>query len=171
MENRWTNPTWRCDVVVCTKQLTIVPLVAVAVLVAWYTSGLGYLMSVIMAPQNSMVAAVAACMILGGFLNGVEPKYRSLSPVMKRVIGEPASSGHAGPCCFVSCWSLLRLLLLAASSPAARCFASCWSLLHLLLVAASSPAGRPAKCRASCSEQWLLDLKGFQLGLPDASRL
>ena len=61
---------------------------AVAVLVTWYTSGLGYLMSVVMAPQNSMVAAVAVCMIVGGFLNGVEPRYRSLSPVMKHVFGE-----------------------------------------------------------------------------------
>lgn len=61
--------------------------VAVAVLVTWYTSGLGYLMSVVMAPQNSMVAAVATCMIVGGFLNGVEPRYRALSPVMQKVIG------------------------------------------------------------------------------------
>ncbi|KAL0037315.1 hypothetical protein WJX79_001603 [Trebouxia sp. C0005] len=59
----------------------------VAVLVTWYTSGLGYLVSVVMAPQNSMVAAVAVCMIVGGFLNGVEPRYRSLSPVMKHVFG------------------------------------------------------------------------------------
>ncbi|KAL0020410.1 hypothetical protein WJX77_000240 [Trebouxia sp. C0004] len=59
----------------------------VAVLVTWYTSGLGYLMSVVMAPQNSMVAAVAVCMIVGGFLNGVEPRYRSLSSVMKHVFG------------------------------------------------------------------------------------
>ena len=64
---------------------------AVAVLVTWYTSGLGYLMSVVMAPQNSMVAAVAVCMIVGGFLNGVEPRYRSLSPVMKHVFGESNS--------------------------------------------------------------------------------
>ena len=60
---------------------------AVAVLVTWYTSGLGYLMSVVMAPQNSMVAAVATCMIVGGFLNGVEPRYRALSPIMQKVIG------------------------------------------------------------------------------------
>ena len=66
---------------------------AVAVLVTWYTSGLGYLMSVVMAPQNSMVGAVAVCMIVGGFLNGVEPRYRTLSPVMKHVFGEaPALS-------------------------------------------------------------------------------
>lgn len=61
---------------------------AVAVLVTWYTSGLGYLMSVVMAPQNSMVAAVAVCMIVGGFLNGVEPRYRALTPIMKHVFGE-----------------------------------------------------------------------------------
>lgn len=67
---------------------------AVSVLVTWYTSGLGYLMSVVMAPQNSMVAAVATCMIVGGFLNGVEPRYRSLSPVMRKVIGR-RSAFHA----------------------------------------------------------------------------
>ena len=61
---------------------------AVAVLVTWYTSGLGYLMSVIMAPQNSMVAAVAVCMIVGGFLNGVEPRYRTLTTSMKHVFGK-----------------------------------------------------------------------------------
>lgn len=59
-----------------------------AVLVTWYTSGLGYLMSVIMAPQNSMVAAVAVCMIVGGFLNGVEPRYRTLTTPMKHVFGK-----------------------------------------------------------------------------------
>lgn len=69
-----------------------------AVLVTWYTSGLGYLMSVIMAPQNSMVAAVAVCMIVGGFLNGVEPRYRSLTTPMKHVFGE-SSSCH--PCLVV----------------------------------------------------------------------
>ena len=61
---------------------------AVAVLVTWYTSGLGYFMSVVMAPQNSMVAAVAVCMIVGGFLNGVEPKYRTLTTPMKHVFGQ-----------------------------------------------------------------------------------
>ena len=64
---------------------------AAAALLTWYTSGLGYLMSVVMAPQNSMVAAVAVCMIVGGFLNGIEPRYRSLSPVMKNVFGMPSA--------------------------------------------------------------------------------
>ncbi len=53
-----------------------------------HSTRLGYLMSVVMAPQNSMVAAVTVCMVVGGFLNGVEPRYRSLSPVMKHVFGE-----------------------------------------------------------------------------------
>ena len=66
----------------------------VAVLVTWYTSGLGYLMSVVMAPQNSMVGAVATCMIVGGFLNGVEPRYRALSPIMQKVIGMLSSLLH-----------------------------------------------------------------------------
>jgi len=59
----------------------------VAWLVAWYSSGLGYLASVAMAPQNSMVAAATSIMVLGGFLNGVDPRFRSLSPFMKHVIG------------------------------------------------------------------------------------
>ena len=63
---------------------------AVAWMVAWYASGLGYWASVAMAPQNSMVAAATCIMILGGFLNGVDPRFRSLSPFMKHVIGEPA---------------------------------------------------------------------------------
>lgn len=67
---------------------------AVAVLVTWYTSGLGYLMSVTLAPQNSMVAAVAVCMIVGGFLNGVEPRYRTLTTPMKHVFGEQLSCLH-----------------------------------------------------------------------------
>ena len=45
-------------------------------------------MSVTLAPQNSMVAAVAVCMIVGGFLNGVEPRYRTLTTPMKHVFGE-----------------------------------------------------------------------------------
>ena len=61
---------------------------AVAWLVAWYASGLGYWASVAMAPQNSMVAAATSVMIMGGFLNGVDPSFRSLSPFMKHVIGE-----------------------------------------------------------------------------------
>lgn len=47
----------------------------------------GYLASVAMAPQNSMVAAATSIMVLGGFLNGVDPRFRSLSPFMKHVIG------------------------------------------------------------------------------------
>lgn len=61
---------------------------AVAWLVAWYSSGLGYWASVAMAPQNSMVAAATGIMILGGFLNGVDPRFRNLSPFMKHVIGQ-----------------------------------------------------------------------------------
>lgn len=41
-----------------------------------------------MAPQNSMVAAATSIMVLGGFLNGVDPRFRDLSPFMKHVIGQ-----------------------------------------------------------------------------------
>ena len=62
---------------------------AVAVLVVWYASGVGYVASILMAPQNAMTAAVATVMIMGGFLNGVQPRYVSLSPFMKRAVGVP----------------------------------------------------------------------------------
>lgn len=64
-------------------------------LVAWYASGLGYWASVAMAPQNSMVAAATSIMILGGFLNGVDPRFRSLSPFMKHVIGQLSTQAQA----------------------------------------------------------------------------
>ncbi|KAK9908170.1 hypothetical protein WJX75_003729 [Coccomyxa subellipsoidea] len=55
--------------------------------VVWYTSGLGYVMSVMLEQQNSMVASVAVCLVLGGFFNGIEPRFRTLSPFMKAVFG------------------------------------------------------------------------------------
>jgi hypothetical protein len=39
-------------------------------------------------PQNSMVASVAIVLVLGGFFNGVEPRFRTLTPTMKTVFGE-----------------------------------------------------------------------------------
>lgn len=62
---------------------------AVAVGVVWYCSGLGYMMSVMLEPQNSMVASVAIVLVLGGFFNGVEPRLRTQTPFMKNVFGEP----------------------------------------------------------------------------------
>ena len=55
----------------------------------WYCSGLGYVMSVMLEPQNSMVASVAIVLVLGGFFNGVEPRFRTLTPTMKTVFGAP----------------------------------------------------------------------------------
>jgi len=62
---------------------------AVSLGVVWYTSGLGYVMSVMLEQQNSMVASVATCLVLGGFFNGIEPRFRTLSPFMKVVFGAP----------------------------------------------------------------------------------
>ena len=79
-----------------------------AVLVVWYASGVGYVASILMAPQNAMTAAVATVMIMGGFLNGVQPRYVSLSPFMKRAVGERsglAPSPSFG-CSCVSVWSI-----------------------------------------------------------------
>ncbi|KAK9803611.1 hypothetical protein WJX72_004863 [[Myrmecia] bisecta] len=68
-------------------EIAFVDYYTVSLLVVWYTTGLGYLLSVVMAPQNSMVAVVAVTLVFGGFLNGVEPKYRSLTQLMKHVFG------------------------------------------------------------------------------------
>lgn len=62
---------------------------AVSLGVVWYTSGLGYVMSVMLEQQNSMVASVAVCLVLGGFFNGIEPRFRTLSSFMKAVFGAP----------------------------------------------------------------------------------
>ncbi len=69
---------------------------AVAVGVVWYCSGLGYVMSVMLEPQNSMVASVAIVLVLGGFFNGVEPRFRTLTPTMKTVFGAPSRPPLAG---------------------------------------------------------------------------
>lgn len=64
--------------------------------VVWYCSGLGYVMSVMLEPQNSMVASVAIVLVLGGFFNGVEPRFRTLTPTMKTVFGAPSRPPYAG---------------------------------------------------------------------------
>ena len=46
-------------------------------------------MSVMLEPQNSMVASVAIVLVLGGFFNGVEPRLRTQTPFMKNVFGGP----------------------------------------------------------------------------------
>ena len=63
---------------------------AVAVLVVWYASGVGYCLSVLLAPPNALTASVAFIMLMGGFLNGVQPRYVSLSPFMKKAVGARA---------------------------------------------------------------------------------
>lgn len=65
---------------------------AVALLTVWYTSGLSYFISVMLVPQNAMVAVVAITMVIGGFLNGVEPRLRNLSTFMKGVEGKRANA-------------------------------------------------------------------------------
>lgn len=63
----------------------------------WYTSGLGYVMSVMLEQQNSMVASVAVCLVLGGFFNGIEPRFRTLSSFMKVVFGAHHPLLHPAP--------------------------------------------------------------------------
>eukprot|EP00887_Chlorella_sp_A99_P006238 scaffold3.g6238.t1 len=72
--------------VYCALVLPAIPwlsLYVVGVLVVWYASSLGCLLSVLVSPSNSLVAAVAFTMVLSGFLNGVTPNYAGLSPAMK----------------------------------------------------------------------------------------
>ena len=58
----------------------------VGVLVVWWCSSAGCLISVLVGQQaNALVAAVAVVMIAGGFINGVSPNYRGLSPTLKRL--------------------------------------------------------------------------------------
>ena len=73
--------------VFCTQPEGLVVCNAVSLGVVWYTSGLGYVMSVMLEPANSMVASVAVCLVLGGFFNGIEPRYRTLSEPVKAIFG------------------------------------------------------------------------------------
>ena len=57
-------------------------------LVSWYATGVGYWFSLAFSKDNSMIACAGILLMMGGFLNGVDPRYRTLSPFMKRVTGE-----------------------------------------------------------------------------------
>ncbi|KAF6261487.1 hypothetical protein COO60DRAFT_775152 [Scenedesmus sp. NREL 46B-D3] len=46
----------------------------VLVLLGWYTSGLGYLVSMAAPPRNALIAGLAIALLLGGVANGVAPK-------------------------------------------------------------------------------------------------
>jgi len=56
----------------------------VGLLVVWWTTSAGCLMSVLVGQQsNALVAAVAFVMITGGFINGVSPNYKELGATTK----------------------------------------------------------------------------------------
>ena len=58
----------------------------IGVLVVWWTSSAGCLISILVGqPANALVAAVAVVMIAGGFINGVSPNYRELGAATKRI--------------------------------------------------------------------------------------
>lgn len=58
----------------------------VAVLVVWWTSSAGCLISVLVNNSaNALVATVILVMICGGFINGVSPNYRDMSAATKRI--------------------------------------------------------------------------------------
>jgi len=58
----------------------------VGFLVVWWTSSAGCLISVLINNSaNALVASVAVVMIAGGFINGVSPNYREMSPTTKKI--------------------------------------------------------------------------------------
>lgn len=67
--------------------ISFAQLYLVGVLVVWYCSSMGCLVSILISPANSLVTAVAIVMVTGGFVNGVTPAYRTLSTVMKGITG------------------------------------------------------------------------------------
>ncbi|RMZ54405.1 hypothetical protein APUTEX25_001981, partial [Auxenochlorella protothecoides] len=60
-------------------------LYVIGVLVVFWCASLGCLMSIIMGNNSALVASVAILMVIGGFINGVNPVYRSLSPLLKGI--------------------------------------------------------------------------------------
>lgn len=58
----------------------------VGLLVVWWTTSAGCLVSILIRnPSNALVAAVAVVMISGGFINGVTPNYRDLGNFTKKL--------------------------------------------------------------------------------------
>ncbi|KAF8061902.1 ABCG21 [Scenedesmus sp. PABB004] len=53
---------------------------SVLVLVGWYCSGVGYLVSLATPPRQALVAGLAIALLLGGVANGVAPKVWQLAP-------------------------------------------------------------------------------------------
>lgn len=51
----------------------------VLVAVGWYTSGLGFLISLLFAPRVTLLAGLAVALLLGGVANGVAPRLWQLS--------------------------------------------------------------------------------------------
>ncbi|PRW59962.1 white-brown complex 30 [Chlorella sorokiniana] len=60
-----------------------VQLYGVGVLVVWYCTSLGTLMSVLAPPSSSLMATAALLLIAGGMLNGVSPNYRDMAPALR----------------------------------------------------------------------------------------
>jgi hypothetical protein len=54
------------------------PYFCILLAVAWYTSGLGYLVSMVVSPANALLAGIAVGMVLGGVANGVQPPMQTL---------------------------------------------------------------------------------------------
>jgi hypothetical protein len=51
----------------------------VLLVVAWYTSGLGYLVSMVLSPAQAVVGGIAVGLLLGGVANGLFPPWYTLS--------------------------------------------------------------------------------------------
>lgn len=53
---------------------------AILLCIAWYTTGLGYLVSMWFSSQNALLAGIAVGLLLGGVANGVQPPQFTLPP-------------------------------------------------------------------------------------------
>ena len=51
----------------------------VLLLIGWYTTALGYLVSMTVSPQNTLLAGIALGLVLGGVANGIVPAVHTLS--------------------------------------------------------------------------------------------
>ena len=57
------------------------PYFSVLLAVAWYSSGLGYLVSIVLPLQNALLGGIAVGLILGGVANGVQPPMHEMQVV------------------------------------------------------------------------------------------
>jgi hypothetical protein len=82
---------------------------AILLCIAWYTTGLGYLVSMWFSSQNALLAGIAVGLLLGGVANGVQPPQFTLPPYnplwilnwisFTRWVEREVVAGRVGGCC------------------------------------------------------------------------